>query len=179
LSLYQQVMGADYAALPAPLQHFHALEGSHVLTGVVQVDAPASFPARMLAWSLGTPLQARQGAIRFELQADAYSETWTRHFPGSSMQSRLTLAGGRVTERLGPARLSFTLHGGADKLQMQLASLHFLGVPCPRWLRPAIVAEETASEGRLHFLVQASLPVIGLVTRYRGHLDLPEASAPK
>jgi hypothetical protein len=178
LSLYQQVMGADYRALPAPLQHFHALEGRHVLTGMVDVSAPASFPARVLAWSLGAPMQARQGAIRFELHANALSETWIRHFPGGSMQSRMTLAGGRVTERLGPARLGFTLVGGPEKLQMQLASLHFLGVPCPRWLRPAIVAEETASEGRLHFLVQASLPFVGVVTRYQGHLDLPGVTAP-
>lgn len=177
MSLYQQAMGAEFRVLPAPLQRFHALEGHHVLTGAVEVDAPASFPARMLAWSLGTPLQARRGAIRFELQADSLSETWTRHFPGSSMRSRLTLADGQVTERLGPARLAFTLVGGPEKLQMQLASLHFLGVPCPRWLRPAIVAEETAREGRLHFLVQASLPFVGVVTRYQGHLELPEAAA--
>ena len=56
---------------------------------------------------------------------------------------------------------------------MQLVRLRFLGVPCPRWLMPAIVADETAGEGRLHFEIRASLPLVGVVTRYRGHLDVP------
>ena len=63
------------------------------------------------------------------------------------------------------ARLGFALRGSPEKLEMQLVRLHFLGVPCPRWLLPAIVAEETATTGRLHFRVQASLPLVGVVTQ--------------
>ena len=173
LSLYQHVMGADFDRLPAPLQAFHVLAGPHVLNGAVEVGAPETWPAKALAWCLGAPQLARQGPIRFELQADGTSEVWTRHFPGRTMTSRLTLVGGRIVERLGAARLGFELRGSPQKLEMHLVRLHFLGVPCPRWLMPAIVAEETASEGRLHFEIRASLPLVGVVTRYRGHLDVP------
>jgi hypothetical protein len=177
LSLYQEVMGSSFAALPAALQEFHSLEGKHVLDGWADVEGPATFPAKCMAWCLGAPTAAHSGPIRFELQAGAASEVWTRHFPLQTMRSRLTLAGARVVERLGPARLVFALQGGPDKLDMQLESMHFLGIPCPRWLRPAIVAEETATAGRLHFRVRASLPMVGLVTSYRGHLDVPDGDA--
>jgi hypothetical protein len=176
-SLYRRVMGAEFVALPASLQHFHKLQGSHVLDGWVEVHAPASFAARILARFLGAPLDAQKGPIRFELTADEASEVWTRHFPGKTMRSRLTFAAGRIVERLGAARLSFALKGSPELLRMQLEGLHFLGVPCPRWLLPEIVAEETATVGKLHFRVQASLPLIGVVTGYHGHLELPHGEA--
>jgi hypothetical protein len=166
-------MGTQFAQLPLPLQQFHALTGNHVLSGWAEVGAPPSFLAKFLAWCLGAPLKTQKGPIRFELRAGAASEVWTRHFPDKTMESRLTLVGEHIVERLGAARLGFALRGSPEKLEMQLVGLHFLGVPCPRWLLPAIVAEETATAGRLHFRVQASLPMVGVVTSYRGHLELP------
>jgi len=174
-SLYQQVMGAGFAQLPASLQRFHTLGGSHTLFGAVEVGAPASLAAKLIARCLGAPLQAVKGPIRFELRADPASEVWTRHFPGKTMASRLMLDSGQLVERLGAARLGFELRASPEKLEMKLIRLHFFGVPCPRWLLPAIVAEETATAGRLHFHVRASLPLVGLVTSYHGYLDLPIA----
>jgi hypothetical protein len=173
-SLYQQVMGADFLLLPIPLQQFHALQGTHVLSGWVEVRAPASFAAQILARCLGAPLDAQRGSIRFELESSSTSEHWIRHFPGKTMESRLRQISGRIVENLGAARLTFALRASTEKLEMQLVRLHFLGVPCPRWLLPSVVAEETASIGRLHFRVQASLPFIGVVAQYQGHLGLPE-----
>ena len=53
--------------------------------------------------------------------------------------------------------------------------------PCSTW-RPRIVAEETGGQGaggreRLHFRVEAHVPVIGQVVGYRGHLELPAPGA--
>jgi len=172
-SMYQQALGPAFGHLPMPVQQFHSLAGRHVLQGAVEVAAPQTRAARMLAWCLGAPRQARQGPIRFELEAGPAAEVWTRHFPGRTMASRLTLQGGRIVERLGPAQLVFTLMASPEHLQMHLVRLRFLGVPCPRRLLPAVVAKETASPGRLHFRVSASLPLIGVVADYRGHLELP------
>jgi hypothetical protein len=173
-SLYQQVMGSAFAQLPVVLQRFHSLDGSHTLYGSVEVEPPESFGARWIARGLGAPLEAQKGPIRFELVADAASEIWTRHFPGKTMTSRLTVVHGQIAERLGAARLGFELEGGADKLEMRLVWLRFLGLPCPRWLLPSIIAEEAATEGRLHFRVRASLPLLGVVTGYWGYLELEE-----
>ncbi|WP_443083400.1 DUF4166 domain-containing protein [Variovorax sp. PBL-E5] len=77
---------------------------------------------------------------------------------------------------MGAARLDFDLREAGGRLEMHLRGLRFLGVPCPRWLLPRLVAEETGDGDRLHFRVRASLPLVGTVTSYRGHLriDPPE-----
>ena len=172
-SLYQRVMGSDFLQLPPAVQQFHSLHGNTVLSGWVDVRAPGTFVARCLARCLGAPLCDEQGSLRFELEADGASECWVRHFPRKTMQSRLESASEGIVEHLGAARLTFALRATPEMLQMRLVGLHFLGVPCPRWLLPAVVAEETASPGRLHFRVQASMRVVGMVANYRGYLDLP------
>jgi len=176
-------MGAQFARLAPALRHFHSLRGTHTLQGQVRTEPPTGRLAGWLARGLGTPRQASHGAIRFELRAQAAEEHWLRHFPGQRMSSVLRLREGRVCEHLGLARLSFELHATHDgQLQMQLHRLHFLGLPCPAWLRPEILAEERGEQSpdgyRLHFHVRARVPGLGLVSEYRGHLDLgpaPEA----
>jgi hypothetical protein len=177
-SLYETVMGADYLQLAPALQAFHRLAGRHELHGEVETEPPRSTIAKLLALGLGTPTTASRGAIRFELDAGPAVETWTRHFPSRRMSSRLQLgAKQNLVERLGPARLEFDLLAAQGKLVMRLRSLHFLGVPCPAWLMPRIVAEETGEGARLHFDVEAALPLLGVVTKYRGHLQVPGASS--
>lgn len=175
--LYRLVMGADFLQLPASLQHFHALQGHHLLEGRVRVLAPASAAARLLARCIGAPLRAAEGAIRFELTAHGATETWIRHFPHRTMRSRLTLAGRGVAERMGAAQLLFALEACPQGLVMRLVGLRFMGVPCPRWLLPAVIAEETATAGRLHFHVHAALPAVGRVAGYEGYLRLPDKEA--
>ncbi|HYE39941.1 MAG TPA: DUF4166 domain-containing protein, partial [Ramlibacter sp.] len=113
--------------------------------------------------------------LRFELQCEAGSETWTRHFPARTMRSCLGLHGTEVVETLGAARLVFALEERGGALVMVLRGMRFLGVPCPRWLLPRVQARETGRDGRLHFDVSATLPVIGQVAGYRGWLALPGA----
>lgn len=174
-TLYQRVMGGDFDRLSSPVARFHRLAGPQVLHGQVQVQAPASLLGRVLAWGLGAPQQAGQGAIRFELDATPGAEVWTRIFPTRTMRSTLREAPGFVEEHMGAARLLFGLsavEGG--RLEMRLVRMRFLGLPCPRWLQPAIVARETGQgDDELHFEVQATVPWIGRVVAYQGHLRVP------
>lgn len=174
-SMYERALGADFEQLPEAVQRFHRLQGAWTLTGEVETEAPTTWLARCLAWGLGTPRRATRGAIRFELLASPTVETWRRHFPAQSMQSTLRLQGRELQESLGLSRLRFRLAASPQGLEMLLVELHFLGLPCPRWLRPRIVAREQGRGQRLHFEVSADVPFIGRVAGYRGHLDLPEA----
>jgi hypothetical protein len=178
LSMYEQAMGERYARLGDALQRFHRLAGRQVLLGQVETQAPASWPARALAFCLGSPRQALAGPIRFELDADPDTETWTRHFPNRTMSSRLRLESGSIVERLGPVRLSFDLQEHEGRLRMHLQRLHVLGIPCPAFLMPRVVAEETGVGDRLQFNVQAALPLVGVVAGYRGHLVIPHEGRP-
>ena len=169
-SLYERAMGSTYIELPAAVQRFHRLTGRQVLRGWVDTAAPASLAARLLALCIGSPQRANSGELRFELDASPDAETWTRCFPSRTMTSRLRLESGQVVEQLGAALLTFDLRGTGRVLKMHLVRMHVLGIPCPRWLLPRVVAEETGDADRLLFHVVASLPLVGTVAAYRGHL---------
>jgi len=177
-SLYRRVMDDSFLRLHPALQRFHSLVGSHVLQGGVQMQAPQSWLARLLARLMGAPLSAVDAAIRFELDAGSDCETWTRHFPSGVMTSALTEQDHFVVEKLGAARLAFLLQESQGRLIMQLARLHFLGIRCPAWLLPAVVAEESGDEDYLRFNVRASLPWIGVVSGYSGKLLIPKEPNP-
>jgi len=177
-SLYRRVMGDSFLRLHPAIQRFHSLVGSHVLQGDVQMRAPQSWLARLLARLMGTPLNAVDGAIRFELDAEPDRETWTRHFPSGVMTSALMQQHQFVVEKLGAARLAFALQESQGRLIMQLEHLHFFGIRCPAWLLPAVVAEESGDEDFLRFNVSASLPWIGVVSGYCGKLLIPKEPNP-
>jgi hypothetical protein len=172
-SLYRTLMGSAFSRLDPAVQAFHTLQGHQVLEGRVLTERPASPAARLLARCIRTPLNSSEGPIRFELQAEACVERWTRHFPSDTMTSTLALKDGVLTEHLGLARLSFTLAESEGRLVMRLTGMTFLGVPCPRWALPRIVAKESGSGDRINFIVRAALPGIGQVTGYRGYLQVP------
>jgi hypothetical protein len=88
------------------------------------------------------------------------------------MTSQLRLVGSSLVENLGAARLTFDLCESGGTLEMRLSGLRFLGVPCPGRLLPLIIAQESGHDRKLHFRVQASLPLIGVVASYRGHLTV-------
>ena len=171
-SLYEAVLGGQYAQLAPAVQTFHRMTGRVTLRGGVETEPPASRVARSLAWCIRTPHTPTRGPIRFMLDATTTEETWTRHFPRHTMRSTLFLHQERIIERLGAVRLVFALEAEHGVLRMRLEGLRFLGIPCPAWLRPAVLAEETGSGDRLHFNVRASVPLLGVVAAYRGYLDL-------
>jgi len=175
--LYLRVMGEPaFNRLPPAVQAFHRLAGVHALRGEVQTQAPARRLGRWLARLMGTATQSVQGPLGFRLEAEPQAETWTRYFPGQTLVSRLSAWAGQpagLQEQMGPARLRFHLRAGPDHMAMELVAMRFLGIPCPRWLMPRIVAREFDDEGRLRFEVRAEVPGLGLVVAYQGWLALP------
>ena len=176
-SMYRAVLGDAFDRLATPIQKFHSFAGYHVFHGEVKIAEPASMLAKLLAIFLGAPLKASQGPIRFELLAEPATESWTRFFPGKTMHSTLTKSGNRIVERLGASRLTFELVEVAGALKMRLEKLHFLGVACPTWLVPTVTARESGGVNTLNFHIQASVPVIGIVASYTGHLNIPREAS--
>ena len=172
-SLFAAAMGGDaFSRLHTVLQRFHGRQGRSVLHGEVTTLAPDTGVGRLLAAMLGSPRAGSTGPICFVLDAQPEQEDWVREFPGQTMRSRMRLVAGQVVESLGPARLVFQLQEMNGGLAMELQSMRFLGIPCPRWLLPRLVAREHAEGGRLCFEIKASLPLVGRVASYQGHLDV-------
>lgn len=174
-SLYQGLMGdAAFAQLPHAVRRFHTLQGDWSLTGRVHTHAPATALARLAAWLLRSPRVDATDRLAFRLQSQPRQERWTRQFPGSSaMVSTLQARRGELIERLGPVTLRFELQAAADALRMRLRGMSLLGLPLPRVCLPTVVAEERGEGEQIHFQVSASLPLIGRVAAYQGHLQLP------
>jgi hypothetical protein len=169
-SMYSAVMGDAFNRLADPIRQFHTFAGRHEFQGEVEVAAPATFIAKLLAVLLGAPLKATQGPVRFELLAKPDTETWTRFFPGKTMRSTLTKSGNRITERLGPSLLTFALFEVMGTLEMRLEKMYFLGLQCPAWLMPQVTARETDEGQMLHFQIQVTVPFVGRVASYTGYL---------
>lgn len=174
--MVRRAMGAAaFGRLAPPLRRFHALSGRHTLHGEATTLAPETAVGRLLCRLLGAPAAHRSGPMRFELDASPTLEHWERHFPGPhTMRSCLQFHAGQVVERLGPARLAFTLVENGGRLEMQLTGLRLGGLPCPAALRPRLRAVEHGEGDRLHFDIEAALPLgIGRVVAYLGWLAVP------
>ncbi len=172
-SMYLAVMGEAFSRLSEPVRRFHSLAGSHVFHGMVEVRAPVSIVAKLLAIFIGAPLQSARGPIRFELNAAPHTEVWTRFFRPKTMRSTFARADSHITERLGASLLTFALSEVDGALEMQLKAMKFLGIVCPAWLMPHVTARETGENDRLNFQVEAVVPLIGRVASYVGYLDIP------
>eukprot|EP01036_Dinobryon_divergens_P008918 gene8918-11925_t len=81
LSLYQRALGPAYQRLAPALARFHGLSGPHRLVGQVQVEAPATWAGRVLAWALAG---GAAGAQVQQLLADEGVPTALQANPGDT-----------------------------------------------------------------------------------------------
>jgi len=174
-SLHRSVLGADFDRLAPELRAFHDLAGTHVLEGRCAVERSPGFVKALIALAMGLPAASPDAALRFTLDANSQRERWCRQFPDRAMRSTLVVADGLLEERVGPVALRFRLEVRDGTLVLHPAGARFLGIPYPSFLAPRIVAAERASPGRLHFDVAVSLPLLGPVVAYKGHLAVNPA----
>lgn len=76
-----------------------------------------------------------------------------------------------MAERFGPIYFRCDLVGDHTGLQMAMQGWSILGVPLPLALAPRSQAREWPEDGRFHFDVPVSLPLIGRIVHYRGWLE--------
>lgn len=168
--LYRRVLGAAFDTLPSALRDMHSIIGVGGAAGRGTVTRGSNPLARLIAAIMRFPRAGGHDLhVLFEVADD--HETWTRDFGGQRFHSRLSMAGGRLTEAFGPMRFHFDLPVDADGLTMLLHRWTALGVPMPLWLAPRITAREAQVDGHFTFDVAIGFPLIGPVIRYQGWLD--------
>jgi hypothetical protein len=169
--LFSSLLGESFATLAPSVRALHLREGTHRHRGVVEVERGRSVLATLCAWATRLP-PAGHGPIEVEIVADADGETWSRHVARHVMRSRLWARSGLLHERLGLVTFVFRLEARAAAIEWHVDRAYALGLPLPvRWFA-GVSARESEASGRYHFDVRASLPLAGLLVRYRGWLDV-------
>ena len=173
-ALFPALLGDDaWYALPPAVRAMHGTTARLEARGLADVTGAGHLPARCLRRLLGLPAPGPQQTLALTIERRGTRETWTRRFPGRNMQSVLDRRTGSplLYERLGPARLGFTLRRDGDAIDWQLRSLHVLGMPVPRALRGRVLSRSGMRDGRYHFLVDVQLPLLGRLIAYDGWLE--------
>ena len=150
------------------MRELHDVAGASVWTGRADVERGRSLPSRMVATLFGLPPAGRDQALRVTFQVDGGTGDLVAQFGNAVFRSVQYERGGLLRERVGPSTFVFALETSADGMALKLQGVRFLGVPLPRFLAPSVRTFESERDGRYHFEVEASLPLLGRIVRYAG-----------
>lgn len=149
----------------------HLRQGPQHLSGEVEVARGTRWLSRLCAWATRLP-PAGKGPITVEIDATPGHERWTRHVASHAMPSRLWSRDGLLCERLGLVTFGFRLHAEDGAIVWRVERVRVFGLPLPKAWFDGVGARESEFDGRYHFDVAASLPLAGLLVRYKGWLHV-------
>jgi len=171
-ALFRRALGSAFDDLPAPIRHAHEVADRLLLAGQATIEPAPHAIGRLIARLIGFPATASEVPVSVEMRVDADDEIWTRTFGTARFASRLsTSTPGRVRERFGPLAFDLELAATGAGLDLVVIAARIGFVRLPAFLTPQSFAKERIDgEGRFHFDVPVSLPVLGLLVHYRGWL---------
>lgn len=172
---FGEVIAAQKLDVPPALLRFHA-EPPGTCRGVVSVEGGSRW-GRMLAALAGFPPPMPPSRFQLDVAPQGKGHVWRRRFGRHQTRSLLRYdpAGGRVLERFGPIDLELRVTARQGALTVAVEQARLFGVPLPRVLCPQSASVEFETpDGHIGFDISASLPRVGLLVRYHGHIVLPE-----
>lgn len=176
-SLYRQVLGSAFDALPPQVQALHEASGARQWSGVARIRRGTGLLSRLVAVAIGFPKAAEQVPVTVAFTPERGGERWTRDFAGRRFSSWQRRGAGRndalLVERFGAIDVSLALVVDGDRLTLVPRRWSCLGIPLPNALLPKGTTFETEVDGRFVFNVEIAAPIVGLIVAYRGSL-LPD-----
>jgi predicted DCC family thiol-disulfide oxidoreductase YuxK len=172
-ALLRQVLGSDYRTLPPALQQLHDVEDLQACLGSCRVQRGDRPISRAVGLLLSLPASSEAAEFRFTIRRDGESEIWCRDIAKHRFQTVIRPLGrNRLSEKVGPVELIFRVTAGSFGCTWTLEAGRLFGLPLPKALRPTVLAREWDEGGQVKFDVEASLPAIGPIVRYDGHLQV-------
>jgi hypothetical protein len=169
-SLYQRILGSDFAKLPTGLQRFHGAAGAARGAGIATVRSGSGVLHRLLARLMGLPRPGENIPIELAVTLDGDREIWWRSFGGRPFTTVQWQNGTLLAERSGPALFYFTLGADAAGLRFEHRGSRIFGVPIPLALSPRVEADAIASGDGWDLRVTIAMPIVGMITSYTGHI---------
>lgn len=173
-SLFHDVLGERFDALPAVVRELHDSKSATVWHGRVAVRGARGLPARITARIFGFPARDDETDVRVEITPTGDGEAWIRTFGTKQFQSRLSRGEGReawlLCERFGAVSVFIALVLRDGKLWYIPRRWRLGPVPLPRALMPAGRSFESDRDGAFSFDVTIEAPFVGHIAGYRGTL---------
>lgn len=180
-TLMQAVLGDRVDRLPAAIQRLAEVHDVAHFRGEASVERGTGLLSRVIGRLVGFPPATDAVEVEVTKAVTATGETWTRRFGDRSFVSHLShrsSEAGILRERFGPMSFSIALTVDGASVRWPVVRWRYLGLPMPSILRPTSDTVEYVDEsGRFMFRVEISLPVVGLVVRYKGWLEPSQAES--
>lgn len=164
--------------MPPTIQALHGHTESVTYAGRGSVERGTHWLSRVIGAMMRFPAATADTpvSVRFDIRDGA--ETWNRQFGAHRFHSRLSSRGKTLHESFGWIGIDFRLDVDASGLQMIPTRWAVFGISLPKRLWPTIIGQESELDGRFQFLVEAVMPLCGLVVRYKGYLARQHAIPP-
>lgn len=167
-TLYQRVLGRDFAKLPGVLQQFHGnLEGGFA-TGTLVVERGAGIARGLMGKLLNLPDPGTQVRLRLQVIPEGGKERWIRHFGHKRIESLQWQEGPYLFEKVGPISLAFLLTADSNGLKFQLAANRTMGWNLPSSLSLRVAAHALGAQEQWRVEVSIKVPLLGQITTYSG-----------
>lgn len=178
MDLYPKILGKTWNQLPASIQSAHSVGDEK--RGLFRVTHGGNPVTRLLARLSGLPPQADSTPVLLKIirTEENEGERWERRFGGSGGFTTFQwAAGGELVERFDCWELHFALRVVGQTLVYEPCGARLclgpLRIPAPRTFAPCVEAtEESDGPHRVHVRVRVTLPLVGLLIAYDGHLEV-------
>lgn len=169
-SLYQNILGDSWYALPPTIRRMHDRTTTASAEGEGSVTRGTNMRARFAAWLGRFPPATENIPVRVDFTVKDGREIWTRYFGTHKFHSHQHQDGNDLVESFGPLRFTMRLVPEGHKLCLHIKKWSLLGLPLPLFLCPRSDSYEYEAAGKFHFHVHISHPFCGLIVAYHGWL---------
>jgi hypothetical protein len=169
-SLYQRILGEEFARLPEPLRRFHGSPVGGRVEGTFRVERGRGTLRSLMAEIARLPRASERVLMTLAVQVAGEEEHWTRSFGEQRLHTRQLTHAGRLVELHPPWKLKIRLGATEQGMQLEHERCYWFGIPLPRAIAPKVESFVEARGESWFVIVTIGLPLFGMVCRYSGEV---------
>jgi hypothetical protein len=168
--IYRRILGTRFDELPDSLRDLHNVKTEVNVQGEFKIERGRGWIKNAIAALGKLPSSGENIPLDLKIVLANERETWNRRFGLQLMKTVQWQAGDLMIEAGGPVRFGFRLVTSSSSLELRLEKTWFCLIRLPRFLQPRIRAIETGTATGVDVDVEFSLPLLGRVISYSGHV---------
>lgn len=168
-TLYQRLLGQDFALLPPVLQQFHGQVNGGEASGNLMVERGRGALRPLAATLLRLP---PQGAVPLTLKVsvEGERERWIRHFGSHRLETLQWQEGEYLVEKTGAMEFVFRVTASRKGMVFSLVHNRIGGMRVPTLLSMPIHAAVNGYEGNWQVCVNINSILLGRLMTYAGEV---------